>query len=658
MKAKEISGTIPGKNKKQVRKYLLAIFAMVFLLYGNSIKNGYALDDNYVTVTTPKTPDNPRIAKGIRGIPELFTGHYVESGSQSFDYRPFVLTTFAIEYEFFGSNSHMCHFINVLIYALTCMLLFLLLCRIFEKHNFLFPLLITLLFLVHPIHTEVVSNIKCRDELLSFLFGLSSMYFFLNRTGKNRWTSFFLSGLFLLLALLCKKTSVLFIGMIPLTNYFFMENKLKKVILQGLFFYAIFLVSTMIQRVMLPDMPEKREFAFFENPLFYEDFSKRIPLAFYTMGYYFKLFVFPYPLCCYYGYDTIPLSTWSSPFVIISAIVFLGMGIYAIARFPEKNILSYSIIIFLSGIFLFSNLLTPVAGILAERLVYFSSLGFCMGSGCLLSAVFKINYNSSNPGLGSLKPSFKGIILVILFVCSALTISRSNKWKDELTLLRYDTRNFERSCNLHYMTGNDLYRKVFTTPEGAERNAIIKEATFHYGQALDLMKKGVSEYDKDYNTLSNIGTIYVNIFNDGNSAKPFFEKALALDPGDPVKQFNYAFCFEKRNLPDSAILFYEKMLLAHTTYLLAYSRLNELYLTRKEYAKAIASNKKGTELIPHNAQLYINLGNAFLLNKDTLNGIEQFEKAVMAEPANNNLRKQVVDFLTTAGYAEKAKKLH
>src|SRR5580700_11178998 len=101
------------------RKVYLLIFGLVFLLYGNSIRNNYALDDNYVTVTTPEKPNNPRIEKGISGIPKLFTTHYIESATQSFEYRPLVLVTFAIEYQFFGSNPHVSHFISVLLYAIT-----------------------------------------------------------------------------------------------------------------------------------------------------------------------------------------------------------------------------------------------------------------------------------------------------------------------------------------------------------------------------------------------------------------------------------------------------------------------------------------------------------------------------------------------------------
>src|ERR1700739_38211 len=137
------------KNKRGFRNYFLVIFGFTFLLYANSINNGYSLDDNYVTVITPDHPNNSRIEKGIKGIPKIFSSHYIESASQSFEYRPIPLCTFAIEYQFFGSNPHVSHFINVLIYAITCVIIFIILTHLFKKYSVVFPLVITFLFIAH-----------------------------------------------------------------------------------------------------------------------------------------------------------------------------------------------------------------------------------------------------------------------------------------------------------------------------------------------------------------------------------------------------------------------------------------------------------------------------------------------------------------------------
>jgi protein O-mannosyl-transferase len=147
-------------DRKLVRKILLALFALVFLIYGNSMRNGYSMDDRYVTVTNPQNPDNPRVAKGIRGIPEIFSSPYIQSETQNFEYRPLPMATFALEYQFFGSNAGVNHFFNVLLYAITCGLLFLVLLELFKGYNLALPVLVVSLFAVHPIHTEVVNNLK------------------------------------------------------------------------------------------------------------------------------------------------------------------------------------------------------------------------------------------------------------------------------------------------------------------------------------------------------------------------------------------------------------------------------------------------------------------------------------------------------------------
>ena len=79
---------------KTSRIYLL-IIVLSFVLYGNSINNEYAMDDNLVTQGLSK------VEKGVSGTPEIFTTRYAV-GKQSYDYRPLVQTTFAIEKQLFS----------------------------------------------------------------------------------------------------------------------------------------------------------------------------------------------------------------------------------------------------------------------------------------------------------------------------------------------------------------------------------------------------------------------------------------------------------------------------------------------------------------------------------------------------------------------------
>lgn len=645
-------------------KIYILIVVVTFIIYGNSIKNNYALDDNYVTATSPQSP-NPRIQKGLKGIPEIFTSHYIESNQQSFEYRPIVLTTFAIEYQFFGSNPHISHFINVSIYALTGIILFTILTMLFSGYHVLFSILITLLFVVHPIHTEVVNNLKSRDELLSFLFGICALYFFLKRINEGKLKHVFLAILFLLLALLSKKTAVLFFALIPLTLYFFTSIKIKKLLIYIALPIVAYMGFVVLKFILLKGTVNLREFAFFENPLFFEtDFLRRIPFAIYTVGYYIKLLVFPHPLSSYYGYNTVPFADWSYVFVWVSLLFHLAIGIYALLKLPQKSIISYAIMVYLIGVFPFSNIYTPVVGIVGERFVYFASLGFCIALAYILFVIFKEDVENSNKKLKNMNSLFKTISVFLLVVYSIKTFSRNSVWKDALTLFRQDVSNFENSCNLNYILANALVSEINKTSNVDQKNKLINEAKFHYKKTTELMSEGVKNYPEDYTTLNNLATIYVDIFQDATLAQPYFNQVIEINPNNKEGQYNFGYCYEKRNMPDSAIFWYEKMLTEKIKYFPAYQHLHELYYKNQEYEKAILCNKKAIELFPTKIELYINIGNSMMLKGDTLSGLTYFEDAAAIPPLDYVLLQNVANVFKVTGdtlkaifYEEKSKNI-
>ncbi|NQX98159.1 MAG: hypothetical protein HRT73_09815, partial [Flavobacteriales bacterium] len=547
------------KNNNTNKIIYGCIVLFVFLLYGNSIKNNYALDDSYVTTVDAKTP-HLRVEKGIKGIPEIFSTHYIESENQSFEYRPIVLTTFALEYQFFKSNPHVSHFINVLIYAITCVLLFVILAIMFSNYNIILPLLITFLFIAHPIHTEVVNNLKSRDELLSFLFGISSLLFFMKSIKlKGDWKYILFAVILFVLGLMSKETAVLFIFIIPLTIYFFTTIKLKKIIFYGFIPLILLIAYKFFKNLVLDDSVVLRNFAFFENPLFYElDFFKRIPMAIYTFGYYLKLLVFPHPLSSYYGFNVLPLADWTFISVWISLLFHVFILGYAIIKLPKKSILSYGILIYLIGIFPFSNIWVPVVGIVGERFIYIASFGFCIGVAYFLLFFFKIDY--SNVKLKLNKNVFKIICISILFACSIKIISRNADWKDELTLFRNDAKTNNQSYFLNYLAGSALHKESQSIPLGRDKHLTLVESQKSFKAAAKLLEEGLNNNQNDYYSMSTLGTIYVNYLGDIDRAIPWFEKSLKINPTYEIARFNLIFCYKKKNLTELAISLYEKMI--------------------------------------------------------------------------------------------------
>jgi hypothetical protein len=205
--------------------------ALAFVLYFQTINFSYNFDDELVTINHPKT------SKGLAGIKEIFTKPYYEDDAGfAYEYRPITLLSFAIEKEFLGENAKTSHLINLIIYSLTCLVLFKLLNSIFKSQNPLFPILITILFVVYPLHTEVVASIKNRDELLSLFWGLLAFHFFLKETSTK---NILIGVFFFLLAMLSKQSIITLAILIPLSQIFFRNSRLKHVLICSLLLWLV-----------------------------------------------------------------------------------------------------------------------------------------------------------------------------------------------------------------------------------------------------------------------------------------------------------------------------------------------------------------------------------------------------------------------------------
>lgn len=205
-----------SSNSTKWMYWLLAL--LTFFIYANSINNGYNLDDEIVTNNHPLT------SQGIKAIVEIFTSpYYKDDMGYSYGYRPIVHVSFAIEHELFGENPQVSHFFNVLLYALSVILFFHLLQRLFGKNHLPLIFIAVLFFAVHPVHSEVVASIKNRDEILALLLAITSGNSLLRlsqRIDRNRFL-FAVPAFLFLLGMLAKKSIFPLAIVFPLSFSFF-----------------------------------------------------------------------------------------------------------------------------------------------------------------------------------------------------------------------------------------------------------------------------------------------------------------------------------------------------------------------------------------------------------------------------------------------------
>ena len=574
-------------NIKHKLFILLGIFAFTFLLYFNTLSHDYALDDMIVTT------DNPLVKKGFEGIGEIVShGYfYANTGRNDESYRPLSMVMIAIETQFFGLNPSVNHFFNVFFYAFSGIFLFLLLKQLFRKQTFIIPLFISLLFIAHPIHTEVVANVKSRDEIMQFFFIVLTLLFLIKYIHKKNCQTplkvsdnlkLIASFIFYFLALMSKETAITFLVIIPLMLYFFTDIKLKNILLSTLPFFIIFGIYMLLRISILDTIAFDNEITVYQNSLMAANsFQEFIATNLFIHLKYLLLLVFPHPLSWDYSFNQIPIINLTNYKSIISIIVFLGLIIFAFISFKKKNPISFAIFFYLVTISIVSNFVVKIASTMGERFIFTSSLGFVISLVFVLTYLFKINKTDIFKNI-----PFIIVIAIIMLGYSYKTIERNKVWKNNFTIFESGIKTAPNSSRVH-LTMADIYFKkvkkqqtqqladIFLQKSISEyETAIIiypnnPEAYYSYGymlysitqkdKALEQFYIGLQFDSLHVDMLNYVGIIFTEKGNLEEGEK-YFSKILSIKPDYIHALNNIAYIYTQKNEIQKAINAYEKII--------------------------------------------------------------------------------------------------
>jgi hypothetical protein len=394
--------------------------------------------------------------KGFAGIPgilstEAFAGLETAGQLTGGRYRPLSVVTFAVEQGLFGTNPGLSHLVNVALYGLIVVLLFVLLHDHFFKDKPGVPFFSALIFAIHPVHTEVVANLKSRDELLSLLFLLISMvYFFRHWRPKNlRAKPGFPApalGLFAyFLALLSKESALTFLGVIPLSSFYFQGTDWKASIRRTLPFAAV-AGAYLALRYAIVGMPFSHTDEVLNSPFLLATGVERFATKVAVLGRYLLLLVLPHPLSYDYSYNQIPYSQLSDPAFILSFVACSALVSTALVRLKAKSVYAYGVLLYFITISVASNFAVDIGALMGERFLFQPSLGFAIVVG------YGFHRFTSPNGImpASLGNALAGGALLLLVVLSGLkTIARNRDWRDDLSLFSKDVHAAPNSAKTH-----------------------------------------------------------------------------------------------------------------------------------------------------------------------------------------------------------------
>ncbi|MEI6683662.1 MAG: tetratricopeptide repeat protein [Bacteroidota bacterium] len=621
---------------------LLVMLLFTMAIYGITLFNDYALDDLMVINSNSFTK------KGISGIREIFsydsfTGFWGKEKTLLVGgrYRPLSIATFAVEKSVTGEfNPMLSHLINILLYALTGMLIYIILVKLIKsppgkKWYLGIPFLATMLFLAHPVHTEVVANIKGRDEILALLFPLITLWLVIRYTEKQKIWMLLVANISFFMGLLSKENAIMFVVIVPLTLYFFTRVPLKKNLaialpLLGTAMVFIFVRFLVLGQVLSSGVPKE----LLNNPFLEATGSQRFGTILYTLGLYVKLLFFPHPLTHdYYPYQ-IPLVALSDIRSIIPAILYGGLIFYCIRTFRQKNVVVYGILFYLITLVIVSNLIFPVGTFMNERFIYMPSLGFVLAITYLI--VTGIPKMITRVQLA--ETIMSAIIIVILLLFSVKTYTRDQVWKNDFTLFTTDVKVSENSIKCNISAGGDYIKKATGEPDS------VKKAD-DYRNALKYLEKAIRMAPASVNALVLYGNVNALYLKDYKTAIDQYIKVLTMNPGDGPAMTNVLKVLG--SVDDQKELAYKI-----NTYLFVNktapgnSEVNyHLGVLYGRYAGKLDSAaiclEEAVRLSPNEVRYYKDLGIICSMRKNFTRAIDLFTKAAELDPGDQQVKKNL-----------------
>lgn len=597
----------PKMEKKEsffynVKYHKILLVILVLALFGNTLFNSYSLDDALDIF------ENEKVMKGIAGIPEIFTSSFCIINNAEFDYRPISPATFAIEYQLFGLSPHISHFLNLLIYIAVVLQAYNFLSLLLNKYKPIVVFISMVLFTVHPLHTEVVASLKNRQELLAYLFGFLAMIKVYNYIHKEQnYKAIVLALIFMILSLLSKLSALPFVGIIVFMLFYYSNYKIEyKKIGVGLLFIAAPLVIIFFTK----DWLFRNNYTFDENPLFFATISEKIGTTFKIYLHYFRLLVIPYPLCFYYGFDTIKVIPFYHPVSIAGILFFIFLIKKAFSWLNEKNVKGMLLLFFLMSISMYNNVTFIYPGMMSDRAMFMSST-WCIA--LVVIVVYEEFFTVK------IKPSsivFRNSILFAL--CSIFlyyvtwSFKRNMQWKDQLSIMKADMPHLQNSSFANFLYGWSLqnsYNKtldisekeqaVFYLHQAMKINANMAEPNYRLGlikkyneNDLDSAEFYFRRYVQLYGNFTNgyrefaLTAFSKSFYTD---ALPYFEKVHKIDPTDTVNLFYFVQCQYMVNGADSALFLNQKLMEFASKTQYPYINYATIFKLQNKYPEAIAN---------------------------------------------------------------------
>jgi len=399
-------------------------------------------------------------------------------------------------------------------------------------------LFLALLFLIHPLNTEVVNYIGAYNDLLYMLFGFIALILVQSDIGSFKKNLFAAIAIFF--ALLSKESGFLFVPVI--FGFTFLYKGKKEMYATTLTLGLSVLAYWLLRTSFYINKPLNQVLGF--SPFLHMSIGWHlinIPKIFY---YYIGNFLFPFHLAIAQHWAVLKITFIDFYFPLSVFLGFISVNCYLFCYFRRskqifKSLIFFSIWFWIGIGFYFQFL--PLDMTVADRWFYFPMVGLLGLIGIIL------NNLSSNKNIKNVLIILIGIYLALI---TARTIVRNTNWFDEFTLYTHDLKIESQSFDLENQLGVVYFR----------RNN-LKEAKLHFGKSILLWQCSQAQNNLGYlnQQLGNLAIAernYIKAVECGGEYKSYGNLVLLLFKENNLDLAEHYAKQGLKNYPNGAALYY------------------------------------------------------------------------------------------------------
>lgn len=516
--------------------FIIALFGFGF--YFDGLKNQFIGDDNSQIVGNLPVHSISHIALLFKGG-TFYIGNGLAPLYGNY-YRPLMSTVYSLIYTLFGPHPFYFHLVQLLLCIGSTTLLFL-----FFKNSFspVLSLLLSLIFLVHPIDSQTVFEISALQDALFFFFGILALYLLIR---LHSLKSLILVALSLFLSALAKETAILFVIM-ALLYLFWWDRKILYYFMSIMFIPIICYIALRLHAIGLFRHPTIA-------PIDNASLGVRLLTAPSIILFYFSRLIFPWNLASAYYWVDSRFSVIHVLLPLLADIAILGLFIFLgfIVRENRSKAEFYTYLFFMLWCMIGLAMTTQVVALdmtASETWFYFPMVGI-LGMIGIISRLLPSKLRFNRILLFSL--------VLVVAVLGLRTAIRGLDWQSAVTLAAKDITASKNDYNAYDTLASEQIAdgNLNKAQHLAQQSISIYPTLNNYdllGQILSKQRKyaeAVSVYDlglqygantSTYDKLAELTLVYGG-YADGVQ---YFSGVLQQYPNNPTLLMYFAL-FEAR----------------------------------------------------------------------------------------------------------------